>query len=983
MGRFQVSLFGALSALYGFGAFGQVTVNPQQIYLAAPAGALAPALQTVGVIGTGPNLTFNASVRYLSPGTGWLSVDPATGNLPAILTISADASKLAEGTHYGQVMITAGASGTYVNVSFTVGSTQGAGSLAAAPSSVTFAGSPGLGSLPSQTISVTKAGDPTGAVSFTAMATSTGWLSLAPAFQVVTTPAVLSVGADQTGLTGTRTGTITLTPVNGGPPTVIPVTLSSGAPGAGSAMLRLYQTALTINHQVGTPPPPVQTIAVTSSAVVQDYFASTATPWLRLTTAFSPTPSPVVANQAPSEFSVVAINPDGLAPGTHIGTVIVESGTQPPIQLPVSLNVTATPALNAIPSSLTLDAITGPELPVTIASTGSANLSFSAAASANTPWLSVTPASGSTASGPAVLTVRMNPALLAVGTHLGTVTLTELPSGRILSIPVRAIVEIGSPIAAVSTLVIDTTPLELSAITGGANPTSSIHVLSSTGAPHEFTAAASSAGGWLLVTPYSSAAPGRLTITANAAAVPPGTYEGSVIVTSLRSGATETIPVRFNLDRQAIAATPASLNFAQLQKGVAPPAQTLQLTANLPGAFTATPSANWLTVTPRDGVTPSPLRVSVNPTGLPPGLSRGTVRITGPNNEVTVQVSLTIPEPPAPTTTPSTIALIHELGSPAPSQPIDIGSTGDNVTFTAAATTQSGVKWLTVSPESGSTPARITASVNTALLVPGRHSATITVAAADPEARPRTVAVTLDVGAPTVVVQSVLHGATFAATPIAPGQIVSITGTGLGPATGVSARPSAAGAIESRLADIRVLFDGVPAPLLYVRNDQINAIVPYALHGRVSARVQVEAGTSFSIPVEAKVVDVAPGIFTINSGRGQAAALNSDLTVNSLANPAPRGTWIVVFGSGEGQTDPPGQDGRIILTDLRRPLGQVSARIGGRPAEIAYFGSAPALVSGVFQANLRIPEDIPPGPVPVEIQVGGVATQSGVTVVVR
>jgi uncharacterized protein (TIGR03437 family) len=147
--------------------------------------------------------------------------------------------------------------------------------------------------------------------------------------------------------------------------------------------------------------------------------------------------------------------------------------------------------------------------------------------------------------------------------------------------------------------------------------------------------------------------------------------------------------------------------------------------------------------------------------------------------------------------------------------------------------------------------------------------------------------VTVNVSAATVVLQSVLHGATLSPTPVSPGLIVTISGTGLGPTTGVAARPSAAGTIETRLADVRVLFDGVPAPLLFVRSDQINAIVPYALFGRLSARVQVEYGTSFSVPIEAKVVDAAPGIFTTGvAGRGQAAAMNSDLTSNSLANPA-------------------------------------------------------------------------------------------------
>jgi len=379
--------------------------------------------------------------------------------------------------------------------------------------------------------------------------------------------------------------------------------------------------------------------------------------------------------------------------------------------------------------------------------------------------------------------------------------------------------------------------------------------------------------------------------------------------------------------------------------------------------------------------------VSVDPTGLPGGLNSGSFQIIGPNNQLTIPVSLTVLQPPGPTAAPGSIALTYELGSPAPpAQLIAVGSTAEPIRFTATATTESSVRWLTVAPTTGSTPATVMASVNTALLVPGRYSGVITVASAEGSGAGRTASVsfTLDVTAPKVAILSLLHGATRAATLIAPGQMVTVAGTGLGPVSGLVARPTAAGAFESRLGDMRVLFDGVPAPLLSVRIDEIQAIVPYAIYGRASARVQVEAGASLSIPIEAKVVDAVPGLFTSGSlGRGPAAALNADFTLNSVLNPAPRGSVISVFGTGEGQTDPPGQDGRILTVDLRRPLLPVTATIGGRPAEVTYAGSTSGQVSGLFQANVRIPDDIEPGVVPIQIQVGGAATQSGVTVAVR
>ena len=160
--------------------------------------------------------------------------------------------------------------------------------------------------------------------------------------------------------------------------------------------------------------------------------------------------------------------------------------------------------------------------------------------------------------------------------------------------------------------------------------------------------------------------------------------------------------------------------------------------------------------------------------------------------------------------------------------------------------------------------------------------------------------------------------------------------------------------------------------------------MPYEVYGRASTKVQVENGTDYSLPIEAKVVGAAPGIFTSGAaGQGQAAALNGDLTPNSVTNPAARGSVISVFGTGEGHTHPPGQDGRVIASDLRHPVLPVQARIGGHDAEITYVGSAPGLVSGVFQANIRIPDDIEPGTVAIELQFGDAVTQPGVSVAVR
>jgi uncharacterized protein (TIGR03437 family) len=331
------------------------------------------------------------------------------------------------------------------------------------------------------------------------------------------------------------------------------------------------------------------------------------------------------------------------------------------------------------------------------------------------------------------------------------------------------------------------------------------------------------------------------------------------------------------------------------------------------------------------------------------------------------------------------VTLRYSVGQPTlPTETLTIESGGEPGPFTVSVTTESGGGWLLATPESGTTPGTVQLSIDPLLLAPGRYAGTVTINVNNGAAQTRTVPVELMVGSPSATVESVLHAATLAPTAVAPGQIVSILGTGLGPLLPVTPRPTSAGAYDTRVADTRVLFDGTPAPILYLKNDQINAIVPYAVFGRVSTTIRIEQGSNWSLPLELRVADSSPGIFTTTgTGRGQAAAVNEDATQNSQSNPAARGSVISVYVTGEGQTDPPGNDGRIIMTDIRRPVLPVTARIGGQPAEVMYAGSAPMQVSGMTQVNIRIPDNVTPGVVPLEIQVGQAVSQSSVTIAVR
>jgi uncharacterized protein (TIGR03437 family) len=165
--------------------------------------------------------------------------------------------------------------------------------------------------------------------------------------------------------------------------------------------------------------------------------------------------------------------------------------------------------------------------------------------------------------------------------------------------------------------------------------------------------------------------------------------------------------------------------------------------------------------------------------------------------------------------------------------------------------------------------------------------------------------------------------------------------------------------------------------MVYTTSGQIAAVVPYALTGISAATAQLEYNLIKSDPVQVLVETSLPGIFSQNgSGTGAGAILNGDGSLNSASNPAPTGSTIILFGTGEGQTSPPGTDGLLANSVLPAPIAPFSVTIGGIVAHVAYAGAVPTEVAGVLQVNAVVPDGIPPGSaVPVGVKIGGYTSQ--------
>ena len=217
--------------------------------------------------------------------------------------------------------------------------------------------------------------------------------------------------------------------------------------------------------------------------------------------------------------------------------------------------------------------------------------------------------------------------------------------------------------------------------------------------------------------------------------------------------------------------------------------------------------------------------------------------------------------------------------------------------------------------------------------------------------------------AATVPIACIGNAATYLTGAIAPGEIVTLVGTGLGPQTGIQSQATFAQPFPTAVQNVQVTFDGKAAPLLWVQNSQINAIAPWSLTPGQNTRVCVTTGTITTNCLTESVAQTSPGVFTVDGY--YAAALNSDGTVNSATNPAKAGSIVTVFATGLGPISPAQADGTLVNFPLPSNTLSVQVAPPGFPTGIGpqtitvplrttYAGPAPYLVAGASQINFQI-----------------------------
>lgn len=210
-----------------------------------------------------------------------------------------------------------------------------------------------------------------------------------------------------------------------------------------------------------------------------------------------------------------------------------------------------------------------------------------------------------------------------------------------------------------------------------------------------------------------------------------------------------------------------------------------------------------------------------------------------------------------------------------------------------------------------------------------------------------------------------VNAGSFLGGPVAPGEILSFFGSGLGPASPVTNGGfDSSGFLPTSLGGISVMFGNTAAPLFYASNSQINLQVPYEVSGQSSTKMTVNYNGAQTAVTTLSVAKSDPGIFVVT---------NADGSVNGPGSPSPSGGVLVIYGTGSGVTTGLLETGAAAPANSTVPA---TVNINGASITPSYAGLTPGSV-GLMQINVTIPPGTPSGnSIPLRVTIAGSPTQT-------
>lgn len=763
---------------------------------------------------------------------------------------------------------------------------------------------------------------------------------------------------------------------------------------------------------------PAQTLQIQGSIPAVPITVSSDSAWLSLG---------ALGQFTPALIQVFA-DPSGLTPQTYHGTILINASEASPAVTAISVTFVVGPGM---PPQLRLDksnfSFTFPKSGVpysqslNISNTGSGNVALAASAATNPPahWLSVSPTFGTVQpSSPLVLTLTADPTGMSPGTYSGTVSVSP---GNV-QIPVTMTIS-----QLDQAILLSQSGLSFQSVQGGGVvPLRTVGVQNIGVGVVNWTASTSTltGGNWLQVSPSAGSSDAsadtnpRVTVSADSSALPAGAYYGLVRIDAPGSANTpqvltvflEVLPAGSNIPP---AVQPGHLVFMATAGAESPGSQVIHAynivaqTKSFRSQVSADAALSLLT-SPQDATLDpqQPADVVVQPitTNLNVGVHSGVVSLQFSDGTVTA--------------VPVTVIVSNSGGASSLSR----SRSADLTVCTPSKLVPALTTLAQTFSVSAGWPAALVVNVydDCGVPMPPEGSVTVSFSNGDQplslisqgrgswestwQTGNATTGVTLNIQAssqgltgeetvngslasqqqPPVFNKSTIFSAAAAVsfTALAPGSVISIYGDRLAEgAAQVQNLP-----LPSQLIDTQLFVTGatvtgtstglMSAPLYYVSQNQLNALIPYEVAIDTSLQLLVRRGTTYSLPAQIDMAEAQPAVFS-NGGTPGSAGLIYVFPNNggqpyfaSTSRPAHAGDTIVLYCTGLGAVNPSVADG-AAPEQLTYTSAAPQVNIGSQVAQVTFSGLAPGFV-GLYQVNAVIPLDIPGGEnMPLVVSIDG------------
>ena len=361
--------------------------------------------------------------------------------------------------------------------------------------------------------------------------------------------------------------------------------------------------------------------------------------------------------------------------------------------------------------------------------------------------------------------------------------------------------------------------------------------------------------------------------------------------------------------------------------------------------------------------------------GMAEGTYNGTLQLGGSafaGDNKTVQTRLVVTSQPIAFAGPERISAKLVQNSAPSVVNIGVGNRGlGTLTLNTVTTTETnGTGWLRAALSTSFTGAAVTLTAGT--LPVGTYRGNLSFATNAINAPALVVPVEMEIVAtstPTVSFNGILNNATFATgDSLGVGTIAALFGEFL--TDNIYAAPGAP--LPTTLGGVRVLVNGLAAPLYYASPGQINFQIPFETVGG-DALVQVERNGVVGNRASVNVVAQA-GRILVWPGLRHGIIVNADGTLplpvgiklgTYVSKPVRAGEILTIYAIGFGQTNPPVQTGAASPSSPLAQLSDVIVRFGvpglfdSSIAQSAQFAGLTPFFVGLFQINVQVPEGVP------------------------